>query len=38
MMGKAPELLTETKGDPGREPGNAEWLRTGKKPARRRGN
>jgi len=38
MMGKAPELLTETKGDPGRETGNAEWMRTGKKPPARRTN
>ena len=38
LMGKPPELMTETKNDPGHDASNAEWLRTGTKPARRRTN
>jgi len=38
LMGKPPELMTETKNDPGHDAINAEWLRTGTKPARRSTN
>jgi hypothetical protein len=38
MMGKPPELITETKGDPTVEQENVDWLRTGKAPKPRRTN
>ena len=38
LMGKPPELLTETTSDPCAEQENVEWLRTGKPPKPRRAN
>jgi hypothetical protein len=38
LMGKPPELLTETNADPCAEQENVEWLRTGKRPVPRRSN
>jgi hypothetical protein len=38
LMGKPPELLTETTSDPCAEPENVEWLRSGKPPTPKRAN
>ena len=38
LMGKAPEVMTETRLDPTTEPDNIEWLRSGKAPKPRRTN
>ena len=38
LMGKRPQILTETTSDPGADDRNVEWLRTGKMPAPRRTN
>ena len=38
LMGKRPEVLTETTSDPCAEPENVEWLRSGKAPTPKRAN
>jgi hypothetical protein len=38
LMGKRPEILTETTSDPCAEQGNVDWLRSGRKPPPRRTN
>ena len=38
LMNGSPELATETHGDPTTDKENVEWLRSGKKPKRRRTN
>ena len=38
LIGKRPEILTETTSDPCAQPENVEWLRTGKPPKPRRAN